>query len=236
MDKHDFLKEHYFFEINRRHQLTSALSIPIGIVALLGGVLAYFLQNIKPSLSWPHIAMIVLLVFALYFVGRTAYFLIRSYHNYTYGYVATPKQFLEYHQQLVEYYRAIGSDPVEADNELEKQINEQYAQYATQNTQNNDSKSEYLHRANSSLIYSLILVLACALPYLFLSLTGNGRVQQIEVVGLEKLMEKGETTMSNKKPPQPPIEKPKPPPGREFREGVQPPRPPSPPAPVKKHE
>lgn len=234
MDKHEFLKEHYFFEISRRHQLTSALSIPIGIVAILGGVLAFFLQNIKPSFSPSSLVLTILLVLAVYFVIRTIYFIIKSYHNYTYGYVATPKQLMEYYKQLIEYYKSIGSSTDEADKELELQINDQYAHYASQNTRNNDSKSEYLHKANSNLIYSLVLVTVCAGPYLFITQSGEDRVQKFELVGVEKLFQKGGAAMSNEQPPQQPVEKPRPPPGREFREGVQPPKQPSPRPPSKK--
>lgn len=45
----DFCKERYFFEINRKHQLTSSLALPVGLLTVIGGIVACFLKHISVS-------------------------------------------------------------------------------------------------------------------------------------------------------------------------------------------
>jgi len=217
MDNLDFCKEHYFFEINRKHQLTSSLALPVGLLTVIGGVVVYYLKYISVSSDIISNIYNILLMVTLFFVGRTVYYLIRSYHNYTYSYIATPDELLDYHQELLNYHN---NNCNKADEIFCKYLQNQYSKKASKNTWNNDSKSEFLHKANSNLIYSLIILLMCSIPYFYITNGNTKSVQQVELVGFEKLLHKRVTTVTRPTPTPPP-----PPPGRDIKEGVQPPRP-----------
>ncbi len=71
MNLEEIYREHYFFEINRKHQLTSQLGIPIGVLTILGGVIAFFVKSVQyiADVKWIMLAAIVLI--SMFFLGRT---------------------------------------------------------------------------------------------------------------------------------------------------------------------
>ena len=184
MDNFEFCKEHYFFEINRKHQLTNALALPIGLLTVIGGILAYYLKHLVYSGGIVPVLYSALVVVALYFVGKTVYYLICSYHDYTYSYIATPDELLDYHKNLIQHH---ANNISQADDDLHDYVLEQYSKKASINTWNNDSKSEYLHEANTNLIYSLILILLISAPYFYLNNHDSEKVYKVELTNNEIL-------------------------------------------------
>ena len=66
MDFRKFNKEHYFFEVNRRHQLTCALAIPIGVLTVLGGALLVIARDLEVPLGTLEIIQLSLIMGSLY--------------------------------------------------------------------------------------------------------------------------------------------------------------------------
>ena len=226
MDFHQFNKEHYFFEVNRRHQLTSALAIPTGVLSFLGGALLVIAKDLEAPLGILEKIQLSLVVVSAILMSVTIYFLIKSYFNYSYGYIATPKELKEHFEALVAYYSNNGGSRQDAEKELEEYINSEYAEHTHRNIQNNDTKSSYLHRANGFLIASLVFIILAGLPYVAKSIMNGSDVQKIEIVnthqtkiGAQTMAEekKSEPTKQQTPPPQT-VEKPSPPPGRIIKE------------------
>jgi hypothetical protein len=230
MDFHQFNKEHYFFEVNRRHQLTSALTIPIGVLTVLGGALLVIAKNLEAPLGILEVIQFLLIVVSAISMGVTIFFLIKSYFNYSYGYIATPKELKEHFEALVAYYSDINGSRQDAEKELEEYINSEYAEHTHRNTQNNDTKSSYLHKANGFLITSLVFVILAGLPYVAISIMNGSKVQKIEIINTQQTQigdqtmteEKKHETTEQKIPPQQPLKKPSSPPGRLVKESVDP--------------
>ncbi len=229
MDFHQFNKEHYFFEVNRRHQLTANLAIPIGILTILGGALLVVATAIKTPLGILDIAQLVLLASAAITMSIAIYFLVRSYFNYSYSYIATPKELKDYMDSLIVYYEQNGGNKKDAESELEDYVNSEYAKHTHKNTENNDIKSHYIHRANGYLIASLVLVILAGLPYVAKSVAKAPTIQKMEIVNADALEprarvmrkeQKQEPTRQHSAPP--PAEKPKQPPGRQIKESEKP--------------
>jgi hypothetical protein len=230
MDLHQFNKEHYFFEANRRHQLTGALAIPVGVLTVLGGALLVIAKDLDTPLDALEKTQLALIVFSALLMGVTIFYLVRSYFNYSYGYIATPKELGEYFGSLVEYQSQNGGTRQDAERELEEYVNSEYATHTHRNTEKNDLKSSYLHKANGYLIASLVFVVFTGLPYVAKSVVIGSEVQKIEVVNYNS-QQVGAKTMSNEQkpeptkqqsPPPPPVEKPSPPPGRIIKESEDP--------------
>ena len=171
----DFCKEHYFYEVERRRDLAGRVSLPVGIITIIGTILATSFK----AIDFPYSDLEKLFIFVsfLAFVSLTTavIYLCRSYVGFTYGYIATPVKLLEYEAQLKEYYFNKGEVVSEAqiDSEVEDYITSQYAQLTDYNVQKNDKKSYFLHRANIAIIASLILTFVASLPFIYSYVTFN---------------------------------------------------------------
>lgn len=65
MNTHEFFRALYFSEIERKHYLTNALTVPTGIATILGGVIAYYVR----SFDWQDIDAIGVVFVVLLFVS-----------------------------------------------------------------------------------------------------------------------------------------------------------------------
>lgn len=238
MDLRDFYKEHYALEVARRHELTGALTLPLGVLSLLVGGLVVIAKEIHAPLDGWKIFQLIALTASFIAVATTTYFLIRSYFNYAYGYVPTPKEIRDYREKLVAYYVSmrLSNDAAskKADKETLEYIDTEYATHAHRNIQNNDTKSAYLHKANGALILSMIFTVAAGLPHLAGSIAAPPAVQKIEVVNVKEAVmtnSSGNSSNSQQQNTQqqttqqqtttgPAQEKPLPPPGRVIKEHV----------------
>ena len=187
MDLQEFYKEHYFFEIDRRHQLTSALSIPVGVLTLLVSALFVISKDLALPLDSFQVIQLCFIAISVGLIITTIYLLVRSFYNYEYGYIATPKELKDYHDKLVEYYERRYVNQKRALEEIEELVNSQYAEYAHVNNFNNRRKSTYLHRANGFLIGSLLSVFITSIPYIVKSVCSPKPVQKIEIVNLTEV-------------------------------------------------
>lgn len=227
MDMHQFYKEHYFHEANRRHQLTNALAIPIGVLTVIAGALIVVAKHIDMPLSRIEGFILMFLVIASILLLVTVCFLTRSYFNYSYGYIATSQELKEYLEKLREVYGADSNSENKANAELEEYINSQYAEHTHRNVQNNDQKSYYVHKANGFLIATLIVAFVSGVPYVIDTIIKPTEAQKIEIVNLNKIEEKimaddKKTEPTKQEVPPKPVEKPSPPPGRILKESEDP--------------
>ena len=228
-NKTEFFKDLYNAELERRENISSALVIPIGVLTLLGSGLIYLMQNYKLFADVESSLIGIFLIIATSLFCFSIYLLIRSYFGYTYKFLPDSKSLQQYWNKLGEYYREQKRDEQTADIEFELYIENSYVEATTDNAWNNDSKSEFLHRANRAMIWCLGIIIVCSIPIL---LSKNENVQKVRIVNEKLLIQQNEDNMAKEqKPtsvnqtPKPVSPKPEPPPLRQIREGVQPPKP-----------
>jgi hypothetical protein len=238
MDVLDLYKEHYFFEINRRDQLTSQLSIPIGILTILGGLGAYLANTISICSKDMKIVFIAILAISTLFFIITIYYLIRSYYGYTYRYIPTPKEIDDYRKQLKEYHERVGNSEEQVIIEIKEFLTERYAISTHKNTWNNDSKSGFLHKANKALIYTLVSLLLNASLFFWINSNNHvNNVQKVEIINFDSFkkrkdiimpddqqqqQEQGQDQGQSQDQGQQQIERPAAPPDRLIKEDTQP--------------
>jgi hypothetical protein len=163
MDFFALYKEQYYFELTRKNQLTSQLSIPIGILTILGGLASYFYRNISICSDYKHNVIIILFILSIISFVYTIYYLIRSYYGFSYSYIPSPKVIDAYKNDLSTYHKSVGNPEDVVERELKEYLIGLYASTTHINIRNNDSKSEYLHKANTFLIATLVLLIISAL-------------------------------------------------------------------------
>jgi len=227
MDIHQFYKEHYFHEANRRHQLTNALAIPVGVITVIGGALIVVAKHLDVPLNCIEKFTLLFLIISSILLFITIYYLIQSYFNYSYGYIATSQELKEYRDKLLKFYAGQPNFKNQVEKELEEYINSQYAEHTHLNVQNNDSKSFFIHKANGFLIATLITAFVCSIPYVADTIIKSNEPLKIEISNLNKMEEKQmakdkESTPTKQETSTKPIEKPTPPPGRIIKESENP--------------
>lgn len=180
MNKYEFSKDHYFFEISRNQQFTSSLTLPIGISVAISGALGYYLSNLSDTIQWASVLLYFFIIISVIFLIRTIYYLIKAYHKYEYRYIPHMEDVKKYYQKIVDQYKEDYPDEIEP--EFENYVINTYSRCSTWNSVNNDQKSGYLHKANENLIWALIFTLITAVPYFFDNKIYNSNITSVELV------------------------------------------------------
>ncbi len=226
MDIYNFFKDQYFFEISRKDQLMSYMSMPTLVIITIGGIVGFFLQNYNfMNLNLITVFFIIFLLITIFFLFRTTFYLFRSYLGYKYNYIPYSEELLKYYNELEEYYKDNENESNTALEDFKNVIIEKYAFASNINSKNNDSKSEYLHQAIFSLVFALIFCLFSSIPFFINQYSKNDNVIKIEITNLNDVSQKLGDIMSSNNSNQKPKPKPVPPPNRNVREGEQPPKP-----------
>jgi hypothetical protein len=225
MDSFNFYQKHYFHELERKAQITNSLSIPVGVLSLLCGVLGFYVSDFHFSLQPIPLVFPFLLLCSAIVIVLTVYFLFRSYWSYTYRYISNPDELLTFQKDLEKYYQSIGNNnPVDhALTEFEETLIRKYSNSATQNAINNDNKSSYLHKANSSLVWLVALVFLCTPIFFWNKNTVSKMESKYNIINNsgDNQMAKDSKDTPQEKPAEKPtnVEKPKEPPDKIMREG-----------------
>jgi hypothetical protein len=240
------LREHYKAqydqELARKAELTSSLSLPVGVLTILMGGLVVMAKELHAPLANGDAAQLVALSISAVVALIVSYLLFRSYYNYTYGYLATPVEMDAYYEKLVAFHMASGQSERDArrlaEDETLKYIATEYSKYADRNAKNNDIKSSYLHQANGAMVAALVLGATAAGINIAGAVSSAAPTPRVEVVNLKELtsmqsqtpVQAATSPPSSPPPPAPsPPTRPEPPPGRLIKEDHRPPKPPEPP-------
>lgn len=231
MDLHELYKNHYFFELSRKDQLASAVTIPAGLLTIIGGAIVTIAHTIDMPFTRLEISELILLGLATVCVFISIYFLIRSYFHYGYGFIATTLEIKKYKEELEDYYQGTKKVNKKVNCEIEEFINNQYVKHTDLNTRNNDRKSSYIHKANWALILSLVFTILTGIPFVIKSAIDSEQVYKVEILerkqGINIMSKDKKDSGSQKKPQQPSNtsdkSKPTPPRGRVILEDFTPP-------------
>lgn len=158
MDLDEFAKRHYFWELERRAELNDALSVPLGLVTAIAGIVAFYFDSFLAQIDiirssvWLVLTVPTSLVLSIVSVGVSAAYLIRSRVSLrTYRYIPTAQEIIEWHGSLEKYY----GEKSKADEAVRRLLRERYSLGATHNCQHNDYRSNLMNRA----FYALVLTL-----------------------------------------------------------------------------
>lgn len=181
----ELFKDMYWKELDRKDKITSNLSLPAGILTVLAGVAAYYIQHF-PSPRWDPwiISFAVLSTFLCISIVFAVYYFFRAYHlGYAYGYIPTPNEITSYALDLKKYYASIQEPDIDkmVENDLRVFLTSIYSEYGTINTQNNDEKSKYLNCSNIAISISLIVLFISLGPF-YIVYHSDSKIQKLEMV------------------------------------------------------
>lgn len=184
----ELFKELYWKELDRKDKINSNLSLPAGIITVIAGVDAYYIQHFPSHRCelW-NISFVVLSILLAISIAFAVYYFFRAYHlGHAYGYIPTPNEIARYASDLKNYYMSIKEPNVDevVENDLRIFLASKYSEYGTINTQNNDEKSKYLHRTNVAISISLIVLLLSLFPFYMINHL-TSQTQKIEMVNKE---------------------------------------------------
>jgi hypothetical protein len=216
----------YREELEERERLRAAAHITIGILALLGGLLAAMGQSLWFDATGLCLAFLALTAAALGFFVRALYFVVRCYHGHKYKGMPTALACRNHRDALRKWHVQYGKGQADADAEFEAWLEDAHATAADINGHVNERRSGCLFTANGATVYCLVCALAAAVPYSIHRVMLPPLIQKVEVVGVPATTPH-EVTMADDKPnpPPPPPPKPTPPPLRDLREGNIPKKP-----------
>jgi len=179
--KIEFYQDLYRLELERREQLNGALSLPVGLLTLLGGLLVIMLKESSWIGGAAQVVFLILVGAATVSLLASAVQLARSFWGYSFQYLAKSKDLLQWHSKLVSHFREFGSPDtqpeLEAEREFETRAIGRLAEATSFNATQNDRRSEHLFWANGLVLLTLVLTGLAGIPY---ALTGPRTVSQTQ--------------------------------------------------------
>ena len=179
----DLYEKLYFHEIDVRERLNSRLQIPLAIIALLFGFLAYMLQNKCSRIgTFPETIFWVFLSLSFIMVCFCILFFILSLYSFKHKLLPSAISTDQYKQELIEHYKDHEDPEKLVKKYLKQYLYDYYRDFSSENTIINDRKSFYLHVTNLFLIISLIFSFFTFIPYYFWNLDKSNFVEPLKVV------------------------------------------------------
>jgi hypothetical protein len=169
MNKSDRIKLYeklYFHELDRREKIAARLSTPLG--ALIGsiGVFAFLLNSnpkfssqISGSLFW------IVLTAGLFALVGGAWHFRTAWLAHDERHVATAAKIDNYLEKLEEHYKGQPNSAQRVQEDFSQFLLDTFRRSATTNAENNDERSEALHKAGSWLTIAVSLALLSTIPY-----------------------------------------------------------------------
>jgi len=148
-----FLKDRYDYELDRKDKLTASLTLPVGILTGLGGLLAVMFRSFTYSSPWLTIPFVAFLAVAVLSFVVCLVFIGRAWHFSEYEYMAFIGTLDRTLQEYEAYYEG---DPKTAGEEFTGNLRRSIIQAADANTELNDRRSKFLYRARIALFVLLV--------------------------------------------------------------------------------
>jgi ABC-type Na+ efflux pump permease subunit len=160
-----FIKSRYDFELQRREQLTTALTLPVGILGLLGGAIIAMARSFSYNDSRLTVAFGTLLSFDAVAFAACLIVLGRVYHRQTYMYLPLLGDLERTRETFLEAAQVMAGGEAEVLEAYDRELRRHVIEAADRNTVNNDERSRLLYWARLSLFAVLALTATAGLPY-----------------------------------------------------------------------
>ena len=179
-------RELYAEEWQRENQLQSSVATPISIVTLLGGGLLLMgkaFENSHPVVYVPFWAAFGIAAGCL---AGAVYCIVRSVSGYVYQRIPYATQLARHRTALQDFWASTGR-PESAQPAFEEYLSRKYITAADGNAVNNQSRGEWLNRANRCLVYALCTTAIAGIPAAVQIKTAPEKVQKIEITNLRSI-------------------------------------------------
>lgn len=153
----------YTEEIQHREHLRGAVAVPIALLTLVGGAIAYLFKDFSVPGTLFDWWFVIALAGATLSFGVAVVFLIKSYHGHTYERIPFPGHIKRYEDGLRLHFGDSEEGRAQAGSTFEAFLRDCHTRAADRYTETNLKRSAYLYHANGWIITSLVLV-ALALP------------------------------------------------------------------------
>lgn len=183
---YEFVRKQYENEHERQDKIVNGLSVPIGVLTGLGGLVGILVQGFSNQIVWLNWTFYVLIGLDGIAFGAALYFVIRCYFGQTYEYLPRLKELDDYYVGLVAYYVGNGQTEEDAKREFDRYIEQKMVQAETRNGRSNDEKMAFRYRGNWSIVAVLLLTVISGIPY---SLDVNLRKEKVPQVHIENIGE-----------------------------------------------
>jgi len=171
MNKKDLFRLYeklYFHEIDMRENLSARLQIPLAILVVLIGFLAYMLRNISPTpINAIFVVFLLFYCLCIVFTVLGILFLVRSWLGYEYTFLPSAKDTEDYRASLIETYKSYENSDELVQKYMMEYLYRYFIECSSTNTVNNDNRSMNLHYARISIICSLVLAFIAFIPFRF---------------------------------------------------------------------
>jgi len=184
MDRIEIYKSLYYYELSRKEEHRTALGLPAGILALVGGVAGVYIKELADSDIGDFSTVILFIITFMLMVGimSTLYYLGKSYHNNDYRRIPYVADFEKYYDGLRKHYEGDVGEEMLIDKEFESEFVDRIASEQMANSITNEYRTDQLYLANFCLLSCLVLVALGAVPYFFRLLDRNDEPQKVEIV------------------------------------------------------
>ena len=173
----------YFHEIDMRERLNSRLQIPLTIIAILLGFLAFMLQNKCSKVgNISEVVFWILFVFSIITISLSILFFILSWYSYKHKLLPSATSTDQYKRDLLEHFKDHEDPNKIVEKYLKEYLYDYYRDFSSENTIINDKKSFFLHLTNLFLIISVVLLFLTFIPYYFGPLDKSNFIKPIKVV------------------------------------------------------
>jgi hypothetical protein len=169
MDKFAFFKDQYYKEIDRKNDITSSFSTPIGIISALVAGIFYSLTTFDFSFHLILSLTFVGLVFAsIIFLGLAIFHLIKAlsdFHDgFNYAYLNNADELDNYHRQLKEYYKQSNIADT-SDTEFDDYVLSELIKSTAINQKNNDKKIYHRFLCNKFMVSTFLVLCVLTIPF-----------------------------------------------------------------------
>jgi hypothetical protein len=162
----EFLKDRYDFELERKERLTDALTLPVAVLTVLGGLIAVMARSFTYGdtvLTWVFLGLVTAdtVAFAVCLV-----YLAQAYYTQVYVYLPSLKDLRQAENDLQEFYEAAEMEPAGAQEDFNASLEERIIEATDANTRSNDQRSFWLHGSRVALLVVLGLTALAGVPYI----------------------------------------------------------------------
>lgn len=166
MNKLEFYRNLYLYEINRKENIGSKVSIYITLLTVLGGIVVFEIQNLYNNIKVNPIIQLELIFLIIVILGINIYFLYKANYEKTYNYLDNPKELKKSFDDLEKYYQKYYKNyknKKETVEELvmrktEEKLIESYIECSEHNARVNDARNEENLKFIHVFVISLVVI------------------------------------------------------------------------------